>query len=375
MEFDNFEYPSDGNTYLPYPYPVNTCQLTIGNNTTTVLDTSNVKDDITNYTCTSIRNDAFFGCTALSNATMPYVQSIGDRAFFGCTALSNATMPHVQSIGESSFADCTALSDVVMSHVQSIGGAAFTGCTALSNAVMTHVKSIGGGAFAGCASLSNAVMTHVKSIGGGAFAVCTALSNAVMPQVQSIRDNAFLGCSSLSNAKMAHVQSIGFNAFFGCSSLSNATMPHVQSIGDNAFDGCTNLTSVVIPESTTFIGFRAFANTGITTLYFFASPDITVGDNAFYNLESNDDIITKITISITYIYIKNICDKYKYAKLLSLPVELFYQYEENYNYCFLSRALLPVSCASMMVAYLVSKYMKKNRNTKDCSNLLVCVDN
>ena len=282
--------PTNGNTYLPYPYPVNTCQLTIGNNTTTVLDTSNVNDGTTNYTCTSIRNDAFFDCTSLSNVTMPHVQSIGERAFNGCTSLTSATIPHVQSIG----------------------GSAFNGCTALSNATMPHV------------------------------------------------------------------QSIGDTAFIGCSSLSNATMPHVQSIGDNAFFGCTSLTSVVIPESTTFIGFEAFANTRITTLYFFASPDITVGDNAFYNLELNDDdIITKIKISITYIYIKNICDKYKYAKLLSLPVELFYQYEENYNYCFLSRALLYVSCASMMTAYLVSKYMKKkkNRNTKGRSNLPVCIKN
>jgi hypothetical protein len=244
MEFDNFVYPTNGDTYLPYPYPVNTCQLTIGNNTTTVLDTSNVNDGTTNYICTRIGSTAFEGCISLSNATMP------------------------------------------------------------------------------------------------------------------------------------HVQSVGYSAFNGCTSLSNATMPHVQSIEFLAFEGCTNLTSVVIPESTTFIGFEAFANTGITTLYFFASPDITVGDNAFYNLELNNDvIITKITISITYIYIKNICDKYKYAKLLSLPVELFYQYEENYNYCFLSRALLPVSCASMMVAYLVSKYMKKKRNTKKCSNLQVCIRN
>lgn len=59
---------------------------------------------------------------------------IVDYAFYGCTGLTNITIPDsVMTIGEEVFYDCTSLESITIPvSVTSIGGSAFNGCTSLS---------------------------------------------------------------------------------------------------------------------------------------------------------------------------------------------------------------------------------------------------
>ena len=84
---------------------------------------------------TSIGEDAFKGCDALTSVTIPNsVTSIGDYAFMDCYGLTSVTIPNsVTSIGNYAFYYCYGLTSVTIPNsVTSIGNYAFYSCVALT---------------------------------------------------------------------------------------------------------------------------------------------------------------------------------------------------------------------------------------------------
>ena len=127
---------------------------------------------------TSIGNQAFYNCYALSSISIPSsVTSIGNNAFYYCYALSSVTIPNsVTSIEGYAFQNCYALSSIVIpSSVTSIGTYAFNACYTLSSVTIpSGVTSIGDYAFRNCPSLSSiSIPSSVTSIADGAFALCS----------------------------------------------------------------------------------------------------------------------------------------------------------------------------------------------------------
>ena len=85
---------------------------------------------------TSIGNNAFSGCSALTSVTIGNgVTSIGDWAFYGCSGLASVTIPDsVTSIGWCAFDGCSGLTSVTIpDSVTSIGDSAFSGCSGLTS--------------------------------------------------------------------------------------------------------------------------------------------------------------------------------------------------------------------------------------------------
>ena len=161
---------------------------------------------------TSIGDEAFNSCAALSSITIPNgVTSIGESAFYGCSALLSVTIPNgVTSIGESTFFDCFALSSITIPN-------------------------------------------GVTSIGVRAFYECYALSPVTIPdKVISISNYAFVRCYAFSSITIPNgVTSIGVGAFYDCSSLLSITISDsVTSISDGVFDNCYVLSSVTFESST-----------------------------------------------------------------------------------------------------------------------------
>ena len=147
------------------------------------------------------------------------VTSIGFRAFFGCTGLTNITVPDsVTSIGEMAFHGCAGLTSITIPNsVTSIGRSVFVGCTGLINITIPN---------------------SVTSIGAGSFYGCTGLTSVTIPN---------------------SVTSINFAAFVYCTGLTSITIGNsVTSIGEEAFAHCTDLKSITIPSSVTDIGHSAF---------------------------------------------------------------------------------------------------------------------
>ena len=95
---------------------------------------------------------------------MPKATSIGDNSFFNCAALTTVNMPMATSIGSGAFSACYALTKVSMPKVTSIGNRAFSDCKTLTTASMPQATSIGSGAFYGCIALQSLNISSVTKI-------------------------------------------------------------------------------------------------------------------------------------------------------------------------------------------------------------------
>ena len=213
-----------------------------------------------------IANNAFSGCTSLTDITIPdSVTKIGDYAFSNCNSLTEIKIPNkVKSIGGRVFWFCESLKNVTIpDSVTMIGDMAFVGCKSLTDITIPgSVTMIGDMAFSGCKSLTDiTIPDSVTMIGDAAFANCTSLTDITIPgSVTMIGDHVFAGCTSLTDITIpGSVTMIGNAAFGSCTSLTDITIPDsVTSIGDSAFYNCPKLINVTIPDSVTNIDDWAF---------------------------------------------------------------------------------------------------------------------
>ena len=149
-----------------------------------------------------IAGTAFYGCTGLTNVTIPNsVTSIGKQAFSSCSGLTSVTIPNsVTNIGESAFSGCSGLTEVNYNA---------TNCTTMG--------------------------TNNNPV----FAVCSSLTTVnIGKNVQNIPEYAFYGCSGLKSITIPNsVITIGSKAFGYCSTLESVTFgTGVLSIGSNLFN-------------------------------------------------------------------------------------------------------------------------------------------
>ena len=195
------------------------------------------------------------------------VTSIGASAFYGCTGLTEITIPSgVTSIGNYAMSHCSGLAGITLpDRLTSIGDGAFERCTALTSITLPGTAvNIGKHAFSGCTGLTTIQLpAGTKSISDWTFYNCTGLTSVSIPgSVTAIGNDAFRGCSGLTGITLPDgVTSIGARAFYICKELKSVKIPDgVTSIGDSTFYACSALTSVTIPNGVTSIGNYAFHN-------------------------------------------------------------------------------------------------------------------
>ena len=151
VEYENSEnyiepYVSyvEGDNSIYYNKPKFFCKLTLSDDSVVELEgsgeltqamVSQYKDDLVSAEigelCTSIGHGAFYGCSGLTNVTIPNgVTSIGNSAFDSCSGLTSITIPNtVTSIGGSAFTTCSSLSTIT-SHIMnapSVNSGTFSG--------------------------------------------------------------------------------------------------------------------------------------------------------------------------------------------------------------------------------------------------------
>ena len=256
------------------------------------------------------------------------ITSIGDNAFKGCSALTSINIPSsVTSIGAAAFSGCSSLTSInIPKSVTSIGKSAFSGCGALTSInIPSSVTSIGKGTFQKCSSLTSInIPDSVTSIGVCAFYKCSSLTSINIPSsVTIIEYRAFEGCSSMTSINIpSSVTSIGSSAFQGCSSLTSINIPSsVTRIEHSAFQYCSSLTSINIPNSVTSIEPEAFEGCYALTSINIPSSVTSIGSDAFRGCCALKTILLQSNCITLYGYVFLGCGSI-YAISDNLKIEL-----------------------------------------------------
>ena len=270
------------------------------------------------------------------------LKTIGVEAFFGCCALTEITIPeNVTYIAHFAFGNCPSLTSVTWNakkcrdFYRSIGNATggrpdeypfygeyitefmfgdsveyipaylCYGMNSLNSVVIpNNVTSIGRSAFSFCRNLDSVTISNnLTSIGYRAFYYCSGLTSITIPNsVTSIGDGAFEDCSGLTSVSIGdNLTSIGTSAFSECTSLTSITIPNsVTSIGAGAFKSCNNLDSVTIGNSLTSIGEYVFYNCSSLTFVTIGESVTSIGSYAFNGCSK----LTSVTIPNSVITIE-----------------------------------------------------------------------
>jgi len=221
------------------------------------LNGEEIKDLVIPSSVTSIKDEAFDGCSGLTSVTIPNsVTTIGSVAFRYCTGLTSVTIPNsVTSIGENAFSECYSLTSVTFPNsVTSIGALAFSRCWGLTSVHITDLA-------AWCKIVFSSSDTNPLSYAHHLYLNGEEVKDLVIPNsVITIGDYCFESFTSLTSVTIPNsVTNIGSCAFSYCTGLSSVTIPNsVTNIGYATFWGCSGLTSVTIPNSVTNIESGAF---------------------------------------------------------------------------------------------------------------------
>ncbi len=282
---------------------------TINSMTYTITDEEKRQVELFEYEGDNTEETLVIPATVTINGTEYSVTSIGENAFENCVSLQSVTIPEsVTSIGNYAFSDCSSLQSVTIPNsVTSIGNSAFDGCSSLQSVTIPNsVTGIGDYAFYSCSSLQSVTIPNsVTSIGNCAFSGCSSLQSVTIPNsVTSIRNFAFWGCSNLQSVTIPNsVTNIGEEAFQYCKKLQSVVINGNPKIGRKAFEGDTpatvtmNLTASEIDGDywTTFYndGYYNFQAAENTTVY-----KGTVNESSLMLTEVEDKIVNSGTAVI-----------------------------------------------------------------------------
>ena len=213
---------------------------------------NSIKRVIITQGVTSIGDNAFVGCGALTDVTIPEgVTSIGKRAFWAWhqSSLTSITIPSsLTNIGADAFGYCGNLTDVYITDLEAYCCINYcgNGSCPFQDSFKTHRLYLDGNLVTDLVIPSSA--TYITDY---LFNCCTSLRSVTIPDsVTNIGSHAFYGCSSLMSVTIPNsVTSIGSHAFYNCSMLKNITIPSsVTRIGGCAFYGCNSMTAVYITD-------------------------------------------------------------------------------------------------------------------------------
>ena len=227
------------------------------------------------------------------------VTFIGDNAFYGCSSLTDVTLPDsVTSLSSHAFANCTALTEITLpKDLTAIGASAFVGCSALKKIALPQgITTLERYTFYRCASLADVTLPEgLQFIGYSAFQECVSLTELALPEsLTSIGECAFEGCTALADVALpANLTTLEWSAFRDCPSLTGIVLPEGLTLVEGyAFSGCSSLTDMVIPDKVKTLEDSAFENctslgsitlpAGVTTIEEFVFDGCTALRDVFF---------------------------------------------------------------------------------------------
>ena len=254
--------------------------------------------------CTTVSNNAFSGCTYVSDAALPEgITKIGDNAFYGLSLLTEINLPEsletignsafrycgllenvyfgdsLLSIGNHAFYDCYSLKDISFGKsLNHIGESTFYECTLLNLDIDSENMTIDGNAFyrAGVKSLK-LKSGYIKSY---AFESCCVKNVWIGKSVSLFYNRSFYNCNYLETAYIDSTSITG-QMFYGCNNLESVTIgENVKNIDTSAFYGCSSLKEVVLPYNVSSIGSSAFANCKLLNTVTIYNRDCSISETS-----------------------------------------------------------------------------------------------
>lgn len=239
---------------------------------------TDVKFTAEKLTAGSLGQNLFYGCTALSNVTLPEkATEIGKRMFEGCTNLKTITLPAtVTTLLDYCFKD-SGLTAIDLGKITTIEQNAFDGCVGLTSVTIPSTwTTIPNTLFKGTGLTSIVIPEGVTKIEDEAFNNCEKLTSVTLPTtLTSIGSAAFGNCVGLTSVTLPEGL-LSLDGFTGCTNLKSINIPStVTTIGGGAFDNCSSLgkeTKFVIPAAVKTVGFAFDGWTAEQTIYIEKSP-------------------------------------------------------------------------------------------------------
>ena len=314
------DYSADAeaaNYYQNTPWYIsraNALNVTISDGVTSVgeyafMDCTGLTSVIGLASVTTIPQNVFMNCSALTVIGLSNITSVGSNAFSGCSSLQIADLRSVTSIENYAFQNCSGIKELVLPASIATGQLMFPGCTGLTSVSFSGSGDLTGYTSTTCVytpwylsrtnDIDFSISSDITSVGAYVFynqINMTALPD--MPSVTTIGAYAFSGCTSLLSADLSNVTSLDNNAFAGCSGLSTLTVPVTLDYSLRQFEGCTGITNLTLmgtgamtdysPSSVTFTPwYQSRASLSIVTI---GSGVTSIGAYTFLNQEGMTEL-------------------------------------------------------------------------------------
>lgn len=217
-------------------------------------------------------NSAYGDGTGIDAATAANsVLSIPNDAFKDNTSLwifdELGRFTNCTSIGNNSFQNCTALTSINLSNCTSIGVSAFNGCTSLTIADLSNITTFGANAFynsgiSGVIDLSNCTTTDIFNGAAQVFAGCSNITQIInIPSTVTTiggvnigNQGPLVGCTSLTkfDASSSGVTTINSRMFSQCDAISKIKLPNTVTSIAAIFAYCVyaNTIKIYLPCTT-----------------------------------------------------------------------------------------------------------------------------
>ncbi|MBO4262641.1 MAG: leucine-rich repeat protein, partial [Clostridia bacterium] len=254
-----------------------------------------------NENVTEIPDDAFAGCSGLTEFDFGgNMTAVGAYAFYG-TSLDTADLGGVSTIGKYAFAD-TKLVALILHDGAVISDGAFAYCHKLTTAEgLDKAVYIGANALSG-AAIAAIDVSGAEYIGDYAFANSAATSVIFGENLVSLGENPFYNCDGLET--FGKVFDKVFNGDVVESALSenydvSATVKVINgALYQNVATGLELISypmgrkadDVKVEEGTTRISARAFAGSSLINVEL-PSTLLSLGDKAFYGCENLSTVV------------------------------------------------------------------------------------
>lgn len=300
-----------------------------------------IPEEIDGHKVTMIGDQCFWGCSDLSDVTLPEgITDIGKYAFLRCESLRGIVLPEsLESIQEHAF-DLSGLTSIIIpENVSEIGQAAFA-CKFLQTITVAPRNAsfcvVNGAlmdtkekrriiAFPAASDADTfLVASDVETIDAMAFAYTSNLKNVYLQKgTATIGREAFMQSGITNIILPDNITEIGIGAFRSCADLAKITLSQsLTDIPQDAFFNCSSVKELLIPQNVTSIGKMAFGGMASLEKLVIENPSCTIPNEAttLYDAKSTDSSY-KTTYSFS-------------GTIYGLPDSTAQEFAENVGYNF-----------------------------------------